>query len=174
MQKILVILLALVSMPALALADDQRSESMALYRGAEVIASSNTHDQDWYLPLAKYQKVNGAWQFSSAEDLHGDVIKTTYYIKTNDIYQTVATFYQGWVEQSGFELLFSCKNRGCGSSNEWANGHFKVRQLYGKEGMQRYWALKTPQGYRVMYLIERGNRKKYLHVEQFLSTAAEQ
>lgn len=150
-----------------AYAEELISTDVPLYRGAEIVQQEILTDVEWYLSLAKYRKINGVWQFSKALDLHGNVTKTTYLIQTHDLYQSIANFYQRWSKQGQLQLLFDCKNRSCGSSNEWANGHFKVRNLYGLEGKQRYWALKTATGYIAMYLVERGNGKVYLQVEEF-------
>lgn len=137
-----------------------------LYRGAQVSDQTHVENTDWELPLAKYQKINGIWQFSASEFLQGDLEKTTYLLQTRDLYNNIATFYQTWSRQSHIEVLYACKNRSCGSSNEWANGYFKISKLYGIDGKQRYWALKSGDEYLSLYLIERSNRQKLLHIER--------
>ncbi|NRB42367.1 MAG: DUF4892 domain-containing protein [Pseudomonadales bacterium] len=169
MFKALVGLIAVVAMQLVYAQAEIAEQYFPIYRNAVISKTETLKHTAWYLPLAKYQKINGVWQFSKALDLQGDVTKVTYLIKTHDLYNNIATFYQTWTGTPSIEVLFSCKNRACGSSNEWANGHFHARNLYGMQNKQRYWALKTATGYIAMYLIERGNGQKFLHIETFTS-----
>ena len=65
------------------------------------------------------------------------------------------------------QRYYFCESRGCGVSGLWANSLFKVRELYGPNGKQIYFAVKlageTPR-YLSAYGIERGNRRQYVHV----------
>ena len=67
------------------------------------------------------------------------------------------------------QRLFSCDARDCGSSNEWANGVFNVRELYGPDRNQVYRAYVIEQAehwsYIALYLIERGNQRSYVHID---------
>lgn len=150
---------------SVAIEGDDNTAYIPLYRGADVVERETNTAIDWELPLAKYRKVNGVWQFSDKKLLHGNLQRTTYLIKTQNLFKNIATFYDTWANSKTSKVLFSCKNRSCGSSNEWANGYFKRSRLYGVEGKQRYWALKKGTDYLAVYLIERGNRQKYLQVD---------
>jgi hypothetical protein len=68
-------------------------------------------------------------------------------------------------------LLFWCQARDCGESSLWANEVFGNAKLYGADEQQAYLLLRlaAPKDNTLvaLYSITRGNRKAYLHVEQF-------
>jgi hypothetical protein len=72
-------------------------------------------------------------------------------------------------------LLFWCQARDCGESSLWANEVFGNAKLYGADDQQAYLLLRlaAPQDNSLvaLYSITRGNRKAYLHVEQFDAAA---
>ncbi len=65
----------------------------------------------------------------------------------------------------GSEALFSCRGRDCGRSNGWANQVFGQAILYGPEANQFYIAADMGGQLMSAYVIERGNRRIYAHVE---------
>lgn len=134
-------------------------------KGGERVNNNQLEVTQWPLALAKYQKVNGIWRVSEELYLDGQLSRSTYLLKNKDLFSNIATYYNTWTKLKSTETLFSCKARSCGSSNEWANSHFGVSRLYGIDGKQRYWALKSGNEYIAMYLVERGNGQKYLQID---------
>ena len=65
----------------------------------------------------------------------------------------------------GPDALFSCEGRDCGRSNSWANQVFGQAGLYGPDGNQFYIATDREGRLVSVYVIERGNRRIYAHVE---------
>ena len=65
----------------------------------------------------------------------------------------------------GPQALFSCRGRDCGRSNGWANQVFGQAVLYGPEANQFYIAADRGAGLVAVYVIERGNKRIYAHVE---------
>ncbi len=63
------------------------------------------------------------------------------------------------------EPLFSCRGRDCGRSNLWANEIFKRAILYGPDANQFYFAGEKDQALVALYIIQRGNRRVYAHLE---------
>lgn len=65
--------------------------------------------------------------------------------------------------------LFACRGRDCGRSNVWANAVFENALLFGPDDKQRYLAgIMTIDGRQVLiaaYLVQRGNLRKYLHLQ---------
>jgi hypothetical protein len=61
--------------------------------------------------------------------------------------------------------LFSCSGRDCGRSNDWANHIFKKAILYGPDGKQFYLAAEYAGHLVALYVIERGNKRVYAHLE---------
>lgn len=63
------------------------------------------------------------------------------------------------------EPLFSCSGRDCGRSNLWANEIFKRAILYGPDRNQFYFAGERDGALIALYVIERGNKRVYAHLE---------
>lgn len=65
----------------------------------------------------------------------------------------------------GSNALFSCHGRDCGRSNHWANYIFKQSILFGPDGNQYYLAAEHGDNLIALYIIERGNKRVYAHLE---------
>ncbi len=63
------------------------------------------------------------------------------------------------------EPLFSCRGRDCGRSNLWANQIFNRAILYGPDANQFYFAGELEDALIALYVIERGNKRIYAHLE---------
>ena len=63
------------------------------------------------------------------------------------------------------EPLFTCSGRDCGRSNLWANEIFKRANLYGPDSNQFYFAGARGESLIALYIIERGNKRVYAHLE---------
>jgi hypothetical protein len=70
-----------------------------------------------------------------------------------------------YLQQIGADVLFRCEARGCGRSNDWANRVFEQAILYGPDRHQRYAALEWQGRLIGLYVIERGNRRIYAHLQ---------
>ena len=70
-----------------------------------------------------------------------------------------------YLEVLDADPLFSCRGRDCGRSNLWANEIFKRAILYGPDRNQFYFAGEIDQALVALYVIERGNKRVYAHVE---------
>ncbi|QJD58071.1 DUF4892 domain-containing protein [Pseudomonas sp. gcc21] len=67
-------------------------------------------------------------------------------------------------------MLYFCEGRECGSSSTWASQVIGFSRLYGPDDNQAYLAMRVdekPQRFLSLYVITRGNRQVYLHVDQF-------
>ncbi|MGE0622497.1 MAG: DUF4892 domain-containing protein [Pseudomonadales bacterium] len=65
----------------------------------------------------------------------------------------------------GGETLFTCKGLDCGRSNLWANEVFNRSMLYGPDRNQFYYAGRYHDHLIALYVIERGNKRVYAHLE---------
>lgn len=70
-----------------------------------------------------------------------------------------------YLEVLGSDALFSCRGRDCGRSNHWANYIFKQAILFGPDGNQFYFAAEHGDSLIALYIIERGNKRVYAHLE---------
>jgi hypothetical protein len=96
-------------------------------------------------PLGSIRKISGQLRFDGQVSARGNVTSVTY------------------------------EARDCGESSLWANEVFGNAKLYGADDQQAYLLLRlaAPRDNTLvaLYSITRGNRKAYLHVEQFDASA---
>jgi len=88
--------------------------------------------------------------------------RATYQIPTGTPVSEVVEHY---LKLLGAGELFSCGGRDCGRSNDWANHIFKKAILYGPDSNQFYLAAKYEDHLIALYVIERGNKRIYAHLE---------
>ena len=105
-----------------------------------------------------------------SQRLRGDVTKLTYQISQQFNGEDVYNFFRGQIDERGYQILFSCAGRACGSSNYWANDIFRNRILYGPERNQYFLALlveqaDAPPAHISLYIITRANRRIYAYLE---------
>lgn len=72
-----------------------------------------------------------------------------------------------YAAQLAGQVIFQCEGRDCGRSNTWANQIFGQAVLYGRDQEQTYLAAQVGQELVAVYLIKRGNRRQYAHVEMW-------
>lgn len=76
--------------------------------------------------------------------------------------EDVVNHYRGLL---GSGTIFTCKGRDCGRSNDWANYIFGEAILYGPDIGQFYLAAELGEHLVSVYVIERGNKRVYAHLE---------
>lgn len=65
----------------------------------------------------------------------------------------------------GADSLFACEGRDCGRSNHWANYIFQQPIVYGPDQNQSYLAVQHAGHLLGLYVIERGNKRVYAHLQ---------
>lgn len=146
------------------------SYQLESYPGARVVYYTNQPVSDYVLALSSYKKVAGDWLLDRSQRLKGQLDRYTLELPENHTAQNGFDFYLDQLRSQNSRELFYCKARDCGTSNSWANNHFKVLQLYGLDQYQQYAAFEViPTSdkpvYVVLYVVQRGNRRVYLQVE---------
>ena len=124
-------------------------------------------DANYRLVLGTLQRTRGVVVPQESERLRGDVTKLLYEVSPEFNGEDVLEFFQQQFAERGYEVLFTCSGRECGSSNYWANDVFRKRALYGPERNQYFMALRANDGdaHLVLYIITRGNRRLYAYLE---------
>lgn len=129
------------------------------------LEQSSVQTGNFRIALGKPRKVDGRWQFEKEWQLNGKRQTTLYLLDNRADYRETVAYFSQWVSASSAEILFACAGRDCGASNVWANDFFEDRRLYGPDDKQYYWVLRQGSDYRVLYLIERGNRQVHLLIQ---------
>lgn len=139
------------------------------YPGARVVFSSTSEVSDYVLALGTYRKVGGLMRVEH-QRLAGKLTRKTYELPDNHSSQDGFTYF--YRQLAGYPLreLYRCQGRECGQSNNWANDHFGILQLYGLDQHQHYGAFELIGNdhlgvYVTLYSVLRGNRRVFVQVE---------
>ena len=137
---------------------------------SEIISAEFESDSNYSLVLGRLQRSRGVVIPENSERLRGDVTRLIYEISLEFNGEDVQHFFQEQFAERGYEQLFNCAGRECGSSNYWANDIFRNRVLYGPERNQYFTAVRinsdiSEPSHLVLYIITRGNRRIYAYLE---------
>jgi len=140
------------------------------YPNAREIAHSLVQDNNFLLALSSYKKVDNTWLVDRSQRLSGSLERTTYELPADHNAETGFLFFKDQIDKYNLRELFHCRARDCGTSNSWANNHFKIIQLYGLDQHQLYGAYEITNAdekpfYVVIYAVMRGNKRAYLQLE---------
>lgn len=145
-----------------------RAESPALpvFPGSSVLKASS-EESLYRLGLGAQKKIDGIWRAERLMLLKGRLERLTIELPAGFLLVDGLYFYEDSLSLNTEKLVYGCEGRDCGSSNSWANDHFKVRQLYGMEAAQVYrvYQDELKENYWVIYAVTRGNNRNYLQVE---------
>ena len=140
------------------------------YPGAREVFHNLGPDNDYLLALGAYRKINDIWQADRSQRLSGDLERTTLELPADRNAEDGFRFYREQLDKYNLRELFHCRARDCGTSNSWANNHFKIIQLYGLDQFQFYGAYEITNAdekpfYVVLYAVVRGNKRAFVQLE---------
>jgi len=166
-----VLFAALVLAPAAALAiavpDELQFEP---FPGARVTHSEALPNADHAVVIGLVRKVNNRLRAEREVVGRGELIRVTFEIPRNHSRTEAFEYAREQLLSRAHTMLFFCEGRECGSSALWANEVLDNARLYGPEENQLYLALsleQEPQQLVSVYAVTRGNRRVYLHIDQF-------
>lgn len=140
------------------------------YHNARVIFESNGETDEYVLALGSYKKIAGSWRVDRQQRLSGKLARYTLELPEGHSANNGFDFYLDQLQNFNFRELFHCKSRDCGTSNSWANNHFKNQLLYGLDQFQQYGAYEVTTAdekpfYVALYTVQRGNKRVYLQLD---------
>ncbi|MGV8864264.1 MAG: DUF4892 domain-containing protein [Pseudomonas sp.] len=142
---------------------------------AEIVDYRPVTELERIYPLGSIRKISGQLRFDGQIGARGNVTSVTYQLPAEHTSDEAFTAAREALQKQGAELLFWCQARDCGESSLWANEVFGNSKLYGADEQQAYLLLRlaAPKNDTLvaLYSITRGNRRAYLHVEQFSAAA---
>jgi hypothetical protein len=155
----------LLAQPSLA----QNQQLLKPFPNSSLATSSSTPDVVYQVPLGILQRKGNSAAPEKLVRVNGSVTKLLYEISDSFNGDYIRDYFKQQFEQAGFERLFACDGRSCGSSNDWANDVFGNRVLYGPAENQFVMTyLDRSSGrdnYVVSYIITRGNGRLYAYIE---------
>ena len=105
----------------------------------------------------------------------GDLERRTYRIPSHERPDEIFEYYQSEIAARGGTIVFDCRGADCGRSTVWANDVLGIPVLAAPINSQFYLAARVPgDATRLLavYVVQRGNRRIYAHVE-WLATDAD-
>ena len=141
---------------------------------AEIVDYRPAVELERIYPLGSIRKISGQLRFDGQVSGRGNVTAITYQLPVEHSADEAFTAAREALQQQGAQLLFWCQARDCGESSLWANEVFGNAKLYGADNGQSYLLLRlaapADNTLVALYGITRGNRRAFLHVEQFQSS----
>ncbi|SEI13998.1 protein of unknown function [Pseudomonas asplenii] len=126
-------------------------------------------------PQGSIRKISNRLRSEGQVTARGQMTSVTYELPPEHSANEAFTAAREALQREGAQLLFWCQARDCGENSLWANEVFGNPLLSGADDQQAYLLLRlaAPQDDSLMalYSITRGNRRAYLHVEQFAANA---
>lgn len=137
----------------------------APFENAAVIYEDRITTRNYILALGPYEKIGNLWQPEKKQRLAGDLLRQTHKIPKDYSEQDIYDYYIAALGDNN-EVLYRCESFNCGDSNNWANVHFGIKQLYGLDRNQFYRVVRLESGiYATIYIVRRGNRRIYAQIE---------
>lgn len=140
------------------------------YHNARVLSESIANTEEYVFAVGSYKKVAGAWRLDRQQRLSGNLARLTLELPQGHSAKNGFDFYLDQLQNFNFRELFYCQGRDCGTSNSWANNHFKIIQLYGLDQFQYYGAYEVTTAdkkpfYVAVYAVQRGNKRVYMQID---------
>lgn len=161
------LLISVLSLSSFSYSQTEAHPLVSQFPDSDLVAVEFEEDANYRLVLGTLQRTRGVVVPENSERLRGDITKLRYEVSQEFSGEDVFQFFQQQFGELGYETLFTCSGRECGSSNYWANDIFRNRVLYGPERNQYFMALQTAgaDAHIVLYIITRGNRRTYAYLE---------
>lgn len=97
--------------------------------------------------------------------LAAEVVRVTYRAADGTRFDDVVEHYRDQIVRPGADVVFTCQARDCGRSTSWANSVFGVKELVAPDSSQFYLAARDDRTLMAVYVVQRGNRRIYAHVD---------
>ena len=140
-----------------------------LFSGDRIIYQQNNIDQQYRLTLGQLKKINGVLTTEHEQLITGKLERRTIEVTSYFRLALAWSHINQVLNEYNPRLLFECEGLDCGSSNDWANRRFKIKQLYGLDQSQHYaaWRFSSENRYYFLaaYLVKRGNKRIYVQFD---------
>ncbi|ROL63025.1 DUF4892 domain-containing protein [Pseudomonas vranovensis] len=142
---------------------------------AKVVDQRAAVQQERIYPLGGLRKISNQLRVEGKIESRGQVSSTTYELPRERSANEAFTAAREALQNDGGYPLFWCQARDCGENSLWANEVFKNRTLSGADEQQAFILLRRSAEQSntliALYSVTRGNKRAYLHVEEFVAGA---
>ncbi|TVP88775.1 MAG: DUF4892 domain-containing protein [Pseudomonadaceae bacterium] len=146
---------------------------LAPHSQANIMLSEERSGVEHAVVIGNVRRINNELRIEREVRSEGDLIRFTQELPAGHSARELFMQAKASLQEEPHSVLYFCEGRECGSSSIWANQVLNFARLYGPEAGQYYAALRLdtePQRFVSLYAITRGNRRVYLHTEQFTPT----
>jgi hypothetical protein len=160
---------------ALCLSTPLLADGLPVPVDAKVVVENSATDQERIYPLGALRKISGQLRAEGKIESRGQVSSVTYELPRERTANEAFTTAREALQKDGGYPLFWCQARDCGENSLWANEVFKNNRLGGSDDQQAFILLRRSAEQSntlvALYSITRGNKRAYLHVEEFVAQA---
>jgi hypothetical protein len=158
----------------LALASPLLSASaLPVPQDAKIVDQRPAVAQERVYPLGPLRKISGRLRVEDKVESRGQVSSITYELPVERSAREAFTSAREALQKDGGYPLFWCQGRDCGEASLWANDVFANARLNGGDEQQAFILLRRSADEAdtlvALYSVTRGNRRAYLHVEEFVA-----
>lgn len=140
---------------------------------AKVVDQRPAVAQERVYPMGPLRKISGRLRVEDKVESRGQVSSVTYELPVERSAREAFTSAREALQQDGGYPLFWCQGRDCGEASLWANDVFANARLNGGDEQQAFILLRRSAEEAdtlvALYSVTRGNRRAYLHVEEFVA-----
>lgn len=130
-------------------------------------------EQERIYPMGPLRKISGRLRVDDKVESRGQVSSVTYELPVERTAREAFTSAREELQHAGGYPLFWCQGRDCGEASLWANDVFGNARLNGGDEQQAFILLRRSAEEAdtlvALYSVTRGNRRAYLHVEEFVA-----
>jgi len=142
---------------------------------SKVVDERSATDQERIYPLGALRKISGQLRMEGRIEARGDIRSMTWELPPERRAEEAFTSAREALQADGGYPLFWCERRDCGENSLWNNEIFGSARLSGSDQDQFYILLRrsgdNDDTLVALYAITRGNKRAYLHAEQFEANA---
>ncbi|MNO52899.1 hypothetical protein D3C76_433310 [compost metagenome] len=142
---------------------------------AKVVDQRPTVEQERVYPMGPLRKISGRLRVEDKVESRGQVSSVTYELPIERSAREAFTSAREALQHDGGYPLFWCQGRDCGEASLWANDVFANARLNGGDEQQAFILLRRSADEAdtlvALYSVTRGNRRAYLHVEEFVASS---
>ena len=136
------------------------------FPGSTIVAfQPETRQRSYEFVTGRVDRSSRDLRVDRGERVPATLSRVTYLTPEGARFDDVAGHYRSIVAGLDAEVAFTCRGRDCGRSTVWANDVFGVKELVAPDAAQFYLAATTNDAVLAIYVVQRGNRRVYAHVD---------
>ena len=139
---------------------------LARFPGSWIMAhSASDEPRSYEFVTGRVDRSRRDLRIDAGQRLTAQLVRVTYQAPEGTRLHDVVDHYRGLIADRQAAVAFECEGRDCGRSTAWANGVFGVKELVAPDASQFYLAATFDDRLAAIYVVQRGNRRVYAHVD---------